>query len=81
MVGERPLKITSNDEKDLFNIANNLMIRHHNDKQKTDYEIGLWLSWMFYVYLSTIHLILRRVELKRPKRRPTDLVFSQRVEP
>ncbi|MET4577414.1 hypothetical protein [Ottowia thiooxydans] len=56
--------ITSNDEKDLFNIANNFMIRHHNDKQKTDYEASLWLSWIFYVYLSTIHLILRRVELK-----------------
>ncbi|BEP58153.1 hypothetical protein GmRootV118_53970 [Variovorax sp. V118] len=72
--------ITSNDEKDLFNIANNFMIRHHNDKQKTDYEANLWLSWMFYVYLSTIHLILRRVELKKPKRNPGDLVFRERVE-
>ncbi len=72
--------ITSSDEKDLFNIANNFMIRHHNDKQKTDYETNLWLSWMFYVYLSTIHLILRRVELKVPKRNPADLVFTNRIE-
>jgi len=71
--------ITSNDEKDLFNIANNFMIRHHNDKQKTDYDASLWLSWMFYVYLSTIHLILRRVALKKPKRNPTDIVFEDRV--
>ncbi|RYE62008.1 MAG: hypothetical protein EOO82_00595 [Oxalobacteraceae bacterium] len=63
--------ITSNDEKDLFNIANNFMIRHHNDKQKTDYEHNLWLSWMFYVYLSTIHLILRRVDLNKLKHTST----------
>lgn len=72
--------ITSNDEKDLFNIANNFMIRHHNDKQKTDYEANLWLSWMFYIYLSTIHLILRRVELKKPKRNAAELVFTERVK-
>lgn len=71
--------ITSNDEKDLFNIANNFMIRHHNDKQKTQYEASLWLSWIFYVYLSTIHLILRRVELKKPKLNTGDLVFKDRV--
>lgn len=59
--------ITSKDEADLFNIANNFAIRHHNDKQKTDYEASLWLSWMFYVYLSTIHLILRRLDSKKPK--------------
>ena len=56
--------ITSSDEKDLFNIANNFLIRHHNDRQKTEYEASVWLSWMFYVYLSTIHLILRRLEIK-----------------
>ncbi|KHF24992.1 hypothetical protein [Solemya velum gill symbiont] len=28
--------LTNKDEKDLFNIANNFGIRHHNDKQKTD---------------------------------------------
>jgi len=53
--------LTSNDEKDLFNIANNFGVRHHNDKQKTAYDTGLWLSWMFYFYLSTIHVVLRRL--------------------
>jgi hypothetical protein len=62
--------ITSSDEKDLFNIANNFMIRHHNDRQKTDYDANLWLSWMFYVYLSTIHLILRRIALNLTRRTP-----------
>lgn len=71
--------ITSKDEADLFNIANNFGIRHHNDKQKTDYETNIWLSWMFYVYLSTIHLILRRLEIKKPKRGPGDLVFKERM--
>jgi hypothetical protein len=54
--------LTSADERDIFNIANNFGIRHHNDKQKTGYESSLWLSWMFYFYLSTIHVLLRKVE-------------------
>ena len=57
--------ITKNDEKDLFNIANNFGIRHHNDKQKTDYDASLWLSWMFYFYLSTIHVILRKIQKQK----------------
>ena len=52
--------LTSSDEKDLFNIANNFGIRHLNDKQKVAYEQSLWLSWMFYFYLSTIHVVLRK---------------------
>ena len=39
--------LTHQDEKDLFNLANNFGIRHHNDKQKTNYDSALWLSWMF----------------------------------
>lgn len=50
------------DERDLFNIANNFGIRHHNQKQKTKYDQALWLSWMFYVYLATIHLVVRKIE-------------------
>lgn len=53
--------LTSKDENDLFNIANNFGIRHYNDKQKTNYETALWLSWMFYFYLATIHVILRKI--------------------
>lgn len=52
--------LTSKDESDLFNIANNFGIRHHNDRQKTSYDAAIWLSWMFYFYLSTIHVILRK---------------------
>lgn len=54
--------LTSKDESDLFNIANNFGIRHHNEKQKSNYDAAIWLSWMFYFYLSTIHVILRKME-------------------
>lgn len=53
--------LTNADEKDLYNIANNFGVRHHNDKQKTSYETGIWLSWMFYFYLATIHVLLRKI--------------------
>jgi hypothetical protein len=59
--------LTSADDADLFNIANNFGIRHHNDKQKTGYDANLWLSWMFYFYLSTIHVVLRKIEHERLK--------------
>lgn len=54
--------LTKKDENDLFEIANNFGIRHHNDKQKTSYDTAIWLSWMFYFYLSTIHVVLRKIE-------------------
>lgn len=54
--------ITKNDENDLFNLANNFGVRHHNDAQKTDYDRAIWLSWMFYYYLATIHASLRLIE-------------------
>lgn len=59
--------LTAADDKDLFNIANNFGVRHHNDKQKTAYDTGLWLSWMFYFYLATIHVLLRKIEHERVK--------------
>jgi len=54
--------ISKKDEGDLFAIANEFGIRHHNDKQKTDYDARLWLSWIFYHYLATIHLAVRRIQ-------------------
>jgi hypothetical protein len=53
--------ITTKDESDIFNIANNFGIRHHNLEQKVDYDKGIWYSWMFYFYLSTIHAVLRLI--------------------
>ena len=54
--------LMAGDESDLFNIANNFGIRHHNEKQKTGYDAALWLSWMFYFYLATIHVVLRKIK-------------------
>jgi len=49
----------SADEGALFNIANNFAIRHNNRQQKGDYDRVTWLRWTFYVYLATIHAVLR----------------------
>lgn len=53
--------LVSQDESDLFNIANNFAIRHHNADQKTLYDKPIWYSWMFYFYLATIHAVLRLI--------------------
>jgi len=47
------------DENDIFNIANNFGIRHHNSEQQTDYDKEIWYSWIFYFYLATLHATLR----------------------
>ena len=57
--------LTKQDESDLFNLANNFGIRHHNQQQKSDYDTSIWLSWMFYFYLATIHAAIRMLEKKK----------------
>ena len=52
------------DESDIFNIANNFSIRHHNTDQKIEYDKAIWYSWMFYFYLATLHTILRIIDKK-----------------
>lgn len=47
------------DESALFEIANNYAIRHNNPKQRGDYDGLIWLTWIFYMYLATIHAVLR----------------------
>ena len=54
--------LTKQDENDLFNIANNFDIRHHNDKQKANYDKPIWYSWMFYFYLATIQASVRLIK-------------------
>ena len=51
--------LTKKDDGDLLNIANNFAIRHHTYEQKSDYNRGIWYSWMFYFYLATIQAIVR----------------------
>ncbi len=62
--------LTSKDHSDLFNLANNFGIRHHTKDQKTDYDLNIWLSWMFYHYLATIHACVRLIE-KAKKAQPS----------
>lgn len=57
--------LTSRDEADLFNIANNFAIRHHNDRQQANYDPNIWTSWMFYFYLATIHAAQRLIQRAR----------------
>jgi hypothetical protein len=54
------------DEADLFNIANNFGIRHHNARQRTKYDKMIWFSWIFYFYLATIHAAVRLIEKQVP---------------
>lgn len=56
--------IKREDENDLFNIANNFGIRHHNAYQKTDYDEGVFLSWIFYYYLASIHACVHLLKRK-----------------
>lgn len=52
-------RLPSKDEGELFSIANNFGIRHHNPQQKTDYSTGIWLDWIFYSYLNTIATVTK----------------------
>ncbi|MDO8292067.1 MAG: hypothetical protein Q7T29_04240 [Gallionella sp.] len=54
--------LNKKDESDLFNIINNFGIRHANEKQKTNYDTNIWLSWMFHFLLATIHACVRLEE-------------------
>jgi hypothetical protein len=49
------------DEKDLFTVANKFAIRHHDAAQRYEYDSEAWWSWMFYVNLATVHLLLRKI--------------------
>lgn len=50
------------DEQDLFNIANNFALRHHNRNQKDDYADDV-LDLLFYQFLAAVRLILARVSI------------------
>jgi hypothetical protein len=51
--------LSKKDESDIFNIANNFSIRHHNPDQKSNYDKAIWYSWMFHFYLATYHAVIR----------------------
>jgi hypothetical protein len=51
--------LESKDESALFDLANNFAIRHHNPKQKGNYDAAIWFSWIFHFYLATYHAAVR----------------------
>lgn len=51
--------MVSKDESDLFRIINSFAIRHNNPQQMREYDRATWHRWMFYVFLATIHAVLR----------------------
>ena len=63
--------LSKKDESDLFNIANNFAIRHHNDQQKTDYDRIIWHDWMFYFYLSTLHTAIKLIKKQEESQNST----------
>ncbi len=64
--------LDSKDDSALFDIANNFGIRHHNPKQKTNYDLTIWYAWIFHFYLATYHAAIRLL-IKHAKKgkRPT----------
>lgn len=56
--------LNKKDENDIFSIANNFGIRHHNKNQQTEYDKAIWYSWIFYYYLATLHAVLRMTNKK-----------------
>ncbi|MFZ0954057.1 MAG: hypothetical protein WAN17_17430 [Candidatus Sulfotelmatobacter sp.] len=47
------------DESAIFELANNFAIRHHDPKQKANYDRAIWYSWIFHFYLATYHAAIR----------------------
>jgi hypothetical protein len=54
--------LPTQDERDLFRIANEFALRHNKPSTRRDFDEPVWLAWLFYVYLATIRLTL---ELRR----------------
>ena len=54
--------LTRKDEGDLFALANGFGLRHHNQDQKTEYDLAVFVPGMFYYYLTMIHMCLRLIE-------------------
>lgn len=59
--------LVKKDESDLFNIANNFSIRHHEQAQKSNYDQGIWYNWMFHFYLATYHASIRLLIKQRER--------------
>lgn len=59
--------LSSQDEADLFSLANNFGLRHHRPGQKSDYDLEIFLDWLFFYYLAAVHASLRLLERQRKR--------------
>ena len=67
------------DESAIFDLANNFGIRHHNPKQKTNYDRAIWYSWIFHFYLATYHAAIRLlIKKEKDTKRPTKQIQRTR---
>ena len=60
--------LSSKDESAIFNIANNFALRHHDPKQKKEYDKDIWYAWMFHFYLATYHAVIRLIKRKEAEK-------------
>ena len=65
--------IPKKDEDRLFEIANEFAIRHFNQKQRTHYDSGVWLEWIFYSFLNTID-VMNKLANRRARQQPEQAV-------
>lgn len=53
------IAMPKDDDKDLRDILNKFSIRHHNASQKSNYSCDEWYEFFFYLFLSSINLLLK----------------------
>jgi hypothetical protein len=58
------IRMPKSDDSDLRNILNNFSIRHHNKEQKGEYTKSVWYEYMFYLFLTSINVLLKMRELE-----------------
>ncbi|MEV4568515.1 hypothetical protein AB0K12_32500 [Nonomuraea sp. NPDC049419] len=71
--------LLTKDEGSLFQIANSFGIRHQRADQKTDYDSDLYLEWIFYWYLGTIHLTNQIVKRQVEKSGPDEQMLPRKI--
>lgn len=59
--------LSQRDEAALFEIANKFGIRHHDPKQKSDYDKDIWYAWIFHFYLATYHTAIRLIKRRETR--------------
>jgi hypothetical protein len=58
-------ELLSEDERELFKIANQFAIRHNDNKQKGNYDKSIWFDWMFQVNLAALLTVIRILQSNR----------------